>query len=330
MTNSTPYDIPTCWGVSTRNSERTRSRNEAHTEFIYANIDGISNTPFIYQFCGHENRKDECVVPKHKRSEADSEYACRVITAIIVPFAAGSFDLVVADRARAIGKKMDVPVFYVYHHPFDYNYDHTIEFEVLKPDGSRTYHALAKWKRGLLTALLDTQIDHEEQHNCFIDVPEGAVDWLDGEKDASITDDSKVHEKDGVDLTLSGILRLIPGVRHLDIDACVTCDLCNEPIALIEASSDGYSRGKLAGKKKTAAMTLKVGAQLDVPTMKLLHEPSKDVDFDSGADVTTWKPGKLWDNDGYVVVDGERPIDMEDAVGFVEDVLKQHRVDHHS
>jgi hypothetical protein len=325
-----PYDIPVCWGVSLRNSERTRNRNEAHTEFIYKNVKGISNTPFIYQFCGHENRKGQCVVPKGERTKADEEYSCRTVTAIVVPFSAGSFDLVAAERVKAIGVKMKVPVFFVYHHPFDYNYDHTIELEVWQPNGEHTYHALAKWRRDLLTALLDTQIEHESKHNCFIDVPEGQFDWLDGNGDTHISDDPEVHEKPGVDLTLSGILRLIPGVRHLDVDACVTCDLCNQPIALIEASSDGYSRGRLADKKKTAAMTLKLGAALDVPTIKLLHEATADVHNDSGADITTWKPGQTWDKDGRELSDPKRDIDMEDALDIMDGIVAKHLRSAHS
>ena len=333
MNNKANKDIPACWGASSRDVERNGSRNSQHVEFLLHETEGVSNTPFIYQYCGHEskstskNSAGQCVTPESERTAADKEYACRHITAIIVPFPGGTFDTTAANRALTIGAALGVPVYFVYHTPFDTEYNHTIDYEVTKPNGKKTYVADAMWREDFLDALLVEQEKHtEEDHACYI--PEDVL-WLDNKNDEELDEESTTKGK-GDDLTVSGIIRVIPGVRHLDMDACITCDKCNLFIALVEASSDGYSRGKYSDQKKTAAMTLKIGAKLGIPTLKLLHDKDSDVTDESGADITTWKPGKLWDKDGVEFKDGDRPVDMLDALDVLGDMVAVHNEARHS
>jgi hypothetical protein len=42
------------------------------------------------------------------------------------------------------------------------------------------------------------------------------------------------------DLSISNVLRDVPGVRHLDTDGLFLCPLCGKPTLLIEATSDGF------------------------------------------------------------------------------------------
>jgi hypothetical protein len=154
-------------------------------------------------------------------------------------------------RVAAIANTLGVPIISVYYAPYDL--DHVRTVDLMIRDGKHEYYlADKKWRAGFLRELLEEQVWHEEKkHNCYSKpVVAGTSRWIDGEVDQPIDDEAELPKGKGIDLTVSDIIRHIPGVRHLDMDGCATCEKCGKPIAMIEASSDGYSRGASGQKGK--------------------------------------------------------------------------------
>lgn len=321
--NAMPKEISDdCWGVSGRNNERTQSRNEAHLNFIFHNLEGVQNTSFLYQYCGHQNNNKSvtCSLDPDKKTAADKRESCRVITAIINPTPSGTRDIGREKRLGNIADVLGVPLISLYYAAYDTNYRRTVDFAITR-NGKTEYKAGQKWRAGFLDELLTTQIEHENSdHRCRPELPNG--DWLDGKGDAKIDHEYELKKRAGDDLTVSRILRQIAGVRHLDMDGCVTCKKCSAPIALIEASSDGYSRGNRAHIPKYTYMSRGIGQKLGIPTYLIQHDVSKTADCDSGCDITVWQPGERGNGTSISYYDSEPNLD--DAIWHFEELIKKH------
>lgn len=85
---------------------------------------------------------------------------------------------------------------------------------------------------------------------------------------------NRVH--DDKDMILSQTIRAVPNVRHLDTDALLYDGVTNEPLLIIEESTD---------PTKAISMTLQLAQFLQCPAAKIITETSQD-----NADVTVYRP----------------------------------------
>lgn len=105
--------------------------------------------------------------------------------------------------------------------------------------------------------------------NCRSDSPAG---WL-------LTGGPSNVERTGTrDLTLSRALRLVPDVRHVDIDMIQYCPKCRKVEVVVEASAD---------PRKASDIARRVGKQLTATTVLIIHRYNDD-DREHPVIVSTW------------------------------------------
>lgn len=263
-----PHDLH--WGESDLNAgERNGgSRNEESITSFLDWVEARSHTFFI-QTCGHTaSRKSRGeyvsdVCPRHV------ERNCRAVTAIFYPQPSDvEPDAQKVSEMRVIANAMKVPLFVITHHPYDFEYEMPVRIDRYVK-GRRVEHVGVSWD-SVQDALRAEQFHHESSleaegktgGSLHPSCNSRGVMWLDPAK--------TVSAPRGVDLTVSTIVREIPGVRHIDIDAAVICPDCDRPYCIIEGTSDGL--GAREAKSKAGFMARSVATKLGAKTLMIHHQ----------------------------------------------------------
>lgn len=283
-----PYDLH--WGESDLNvPERTGGgRNDSAIASFLDWVEAKAHTFFI-QTCGHTasrrkgNRYVSDTCPEHV------EQNCRAVTAI---FYAQPSDTVPDEQKlpemRAIANAVGVPLFVITHHPYDYDFEYPVRIDrYIK--GRRVEHSGTDWD-SVGEVLRREQFHHEDA--LAASGEEGGrlhprcdsrrVSWME-----AMT--GKARTVEGVDLTLSRIIREIPGVRHIDIDAALICPDCGKPYCMIEGTSDGL--GAREAKRKAGFMTRSIAEKFRAKTL-MIHHQINDTELESEVRVKTFRAGR--------------------------------------
>lgn len=283
-----PHDLH--WGESDLNvPERMGgTRNESAIEAFIEYVEATSHTFFI-QTCGHtaryKNSRGEWVAGACPEGIDEN---CREMTAI---FFGQPSDVVLDEEKlkdmRVIANRLKLPLFVIHHHPYDYDFEFPVRIDRYVK-GRRVQHAGSDWD-AVSDTLRAEQFHHEASeatttHRGNHGHPEcgsRSVDWLSVPEARS--------KREGIDLTVSRIIREIPGVRHIDIDAAVICPECGNPFCMIEGTSDGL--GAREAKAKASFMTRKIADAFSAKTMLIHHLPN-DADLESEVRAKTFRKGK--------------------------------------
>lgn len=265
------------WGESDRNAgERNGGKRNEEAMDSFIDWVGARSHSFFIQTCGHTARREHRGEHVSDVCPEGVTYDCRDITAI---FIAQPSDVAVDERTvpemRTIANAVGVPLFVVTHHPFDYEYDFPVRIDRYVK-GRRVEHVGANWHE-VTDALRREQFHHEDSMSAsgrtggrnHPDCNSRRVQWLE-----TVTGGTPGK----VDLTLSRVIREIPGVRHIDIDAAVICEDCGKPYCMVEGTSDGL--GAREAVKKAGFMTRGIAAKLRAKTM-MIHHQIGDVDLES-------------------------------------------------
>lgn len=287
-TPKNPHDLH--WGESDLNvPERMGgTRNESAIEAFIEYVEAQAHTFFI-QTCGHTARYKDGGKWLSGACPEGIEDDCRETTAIF--FAQPSdidLDETKLKDMRVIANRLKLPLFVITHHPYDYEFEFPVRIDRYVK-GRRVQHAGNDWD-AVCDTLRAEQFHHEASEATtprrggtgHPECGSRKVGWLD------VTYPRTRHV--GADLTVSRIIREIPGVRHIDIDAAVICEDCNQPFCMIEGTSDGL--GAREAKQKASFMTRKIASAFSAKTLLIHHLPG-DSDLESEIRVKTFRKGKF-------------------------------------
>lgn len=241
-------------GESGRNTPRTGSRNSAPLDLLMQKA-GLRHVSVLYQYC--------------------KNYRCRQIEALVIPTTQDEFTL--SDPILCLGDLLGVPVVLVLHEPKDEFLTQPVTVTVFFKGERKSVRPDVKW--GEVAKYMRSLHKHHESvstdANCGIQRYDDV--WLQAGR----------RRGTDTDLSLSNMLRAVPGVGHIDIDALTVCPTCSSPTCVIEASSDGMKGTQLQDKSKATSMSRKIARTLDVPTLLLQHHV-KDDSHEHPVSVTAW------------------------------------------
>ena len=291
------------WGMTGRNGKERNggSRNEAALEALLALLEGVRVSGAFIQTCGHRNShyspgREEVLYGACPLEHPD----CHRVTAMVMAHS-GEFPRDDANAMLKLARALRVPAYVVTHTERDETLEQPIKIarafgDIVRSEGS--------WF-DLTDMLRADQFAHEstsEHDECTSE----SQKWL--------------HSGDGVgttvDLSLSNVLRRIPGVRHADIDAILTCEDCDQPVILIESSSDGITPRESA--IKSAMTTRGVGRRARVVTYLIQHQVG-DVELAEPIALTKWfVTGSVADRYDHLMTD------WDTALASMETALEDH------
>lgn len=249
------------WGMSSRNAgERNGgSRNDSALNAFTSTLEFVTVSSAFVQTCGHRNSHYSPGLNEVKLGACPLGLPdCRAATALFMANQ-GELDRDAANAMSRLARKLRVPAFVVDHQRLDQDLVHPVQI-------ARARHGVTRsegsW-RDFTTALRNEQFQHEAKSE-HPDCVSTDIEWL------------KVGVGKGItaDLSLSNAIREIPGVRHTDIDAILTCEDCGEPIVLIESSSDGITPREDA--VKAATVTREVGRRAKIIVFLIQHQVGDD------------------------------------------------------
>lgn len=244
-------------GESSRNVNRNNSRNSAALDALTDGLLYQSATSFFYQYC-HNG-------------------ACAFVSAIMVPHVRGSEEPGL-DTAVKIGALLKVPVIEVIHEPMDDSMKHPISATLWDTAGNQTDYASYSW-RELAYLMQSFQLAHQDNSALWKCANGYDSKWGRTGRAVSNADN---------DFSFSNMIRSIPGVRHLDIDAVVLCKECSEVEVMIEASSDGAKNTPFADIVKATRMTRRLATRAEAYTLLVQHHVN-DAQHQHPVQVTGWE-----------------------------------------
>lgn len=234
----TTQALPT--GVSQRNTNRTSSRNDTGMTLMTQTNDLPTIKPY-YQYC--------------------SNYQCREIQAIMYAHTPlNPPDTHHINALKTLAKLLGTELHIVCHETKDEHNEQPVILTQTSVAGEVTSRTLSWGEYAVV--LRQLQARHEID-NTYCAPPRYDASWLAR---------SKAKGKGDTDLSFSNLLRIIPGVRHLDLDACIYCQHCYQPILIIESSSDGMTGTNLANKQKAVSMSNKIAKTVTATTILLQHD----------------------------------------------------------
>lgn len=290
------------WGMSARNGgERNGgSRNDAALNAFTALLDDVSVSSAFVQTCGHRNSHYAPSIDEVKLGACPLDLPdCRRATALFMP-SVGELNRDTANAMSRLSRKLRVPAFVVTHQKLDQDLIHPVEIARAQRGVTRSE---GSWRD--FTEMLRAEQFSHEQSSEHPDCTSADIDWL----------RTGVGKGIGVDLSLSNAIREVPGVRHTDIDAILTCIDCGDPIALIESSSDGITPREDAIKSATVARD--VGRRARVVTLLIQHQVG-DADLAHGISLTKWAiTGSLSEEHDHIMTTWGGAL--ESVRGVIED-----------
>lgn len=241
-------------GETSRNIQRNRTQNDVPLHRLIESADAKSVSP-LYQYCR----------------------ACRRIEAFIIPARRG-VDTTPPPAVLAMAQKIGVRVVVIEHSVKDEALQRPIALHVYAPDKQESPQVVPRstWKVAA-TFLRSLQTEHEKSS-------ERCSSGYDASAFLAAGQGRGIGE---TDFSVSNFLRTIPGVRHIDMDASLYCNACNEVYLVIEASSDGMRGTKHASKNKGSSMSRRWGKMLSAHTMLLQHHVG-DNEHEKPVQVTMW------------------------------------------
>lgn len=247
-------------GESSRNVNRTNSRNDAPLNNLMSKFD-TENVQAIYQFC--------------------KNYHCRKIQVLIINSA--DHGTLPTDGTFALARQLEVPILVISHEKKDESLDKPITMhswyngELKNTREGTTWQECAIYLRSL-------QRWHEERPGAH---------WKCGKKryEDRWLDKGFGRGRGELDLSVSNMLRVIPGVAQIDIDGSVFCQQCKQFLLVIEGSSDGLRGTHLESKEKATSMTRRIADKIGSKTLLLQHHVG-DNNHAKNVSLTMWAPGK--------------------------------------
>lgn len=250
-------------GETSRNSSQTRTRNSGALESFLEEQQTWNHFGFFYQYCPDKT----CC-------------GSRLPNAIMASVHKDKLDEVPTAHLRRLSRKLNVPLIVVRHEPNTGNVDGLLDIErmedlvdvqVFKPGRD---NALSKIK--LLQDLTWVEVT-DLLRECHLK-DDFSADWL------PLTNCKR--QTDG-DATFSNVIRSIPKVRHIDMDAALICPDCNQITMLIEASSTGKKGHVYEKTAKDIYMTKTLSRKLGCHATLLQHFPG-DSSLSKSVDLTIW------------------------------------------
>lgn len=246
------------WGMTSRNARERNggSRNDAALTALVSRLEDAHVSSAFVQTCGHRNShyspgREEVLLGACPLDLPD----CRVATALFLGYG-GDFPRDDANVMVRLGRKLRVPSFVVGHDRRDESLSEDVSIDRVRY--GVPVHSTGSW-RDFAVALRGAQHLHErrsEHPDCVSDDEE----WLNAGEGIGL----------GTDLSVSNAIREVPGVRHTDIDAILSCLDCGNPVVLIESSSDGITPREDA--VKAATVTRDIGRRAKVVTVLIQHQ----------------------------------------------------------
>lgn len=250
-------------GETSRNSSHTRTRNSGALESFLEEQQTWRHFGFFYQYCPDKR----CCGSKLPNAIMSSVHKDKLDT---VPTA----DL------RRLSRKLNVPLIIVRHDPNAGNVDGLLDVERMKDlvdvqffePGTDGAPAKIELYRDMTWCEVSDMIRECHTNDDF------SAEWLPLTKCRRQTDG---------DATFSNVLRSIPKVRHIDMDAALICPDCNEITMLIEASSTGKKGHVYENTPKDIYMTKTLSKKIGSYSTLLQHFPG-DARLAKSVDLTIW------------------------------------------
>lgn len=261
------------WGMTSRNAKERNggSRNDSALNALTALLDGVSVSSMFVQTCGH--RDGHYSIGRGEVLQGACPLGlpdCRRETALFLGYS-GELPRDAANVMARTSRLLRIPSFLVEHEPRDEVLSGGVTISrVLRSSVERTE---GSW-RDFTTMLREVQFSHEVKSD-HPDCSSAERDWL------------RVGAGKGIsaDLSLSNAIREVPGVRHTDIDAVLSCTECGVPVVLIESSSDGITPREEA--IKAATVTRAIGRHAKVTTYLIQHQVD-DAELREPIALTKW------------------------------------------
>lgn len=271
-------------GESSRNVNRNNSRNSAALDALTDGLLYQDATSFFYQYCHNAG--------------------CAYVSAIMVPHVRGN-EKPGLDTAVKIGSLLKVPVIHVIHESRDDTLKKPISVTLWDEDGVKTEHPEYSW-RELAYLMQSYQLAHQEKSTLWKCTNDYEQKW--GRVGRAVSNAE-------TDFSFSNMIRSIPGVRHLDIDAVILCKECSEVELMIEASSDGAKNTPFADITKATRMTRRLAHRARAYTLLVQHHVN-DAKHQHPVQVTGWEPeeGEL-----YRPVTTMSWADLADEIGRIHE-----------
>lgn len=272
----------TRYGESGRNFQRNNSRNSGATDALALKVP-FDTYNVMYQYC--------------------KKYGCRKIEALLI--ATTSRTPVIEENITKLAEALAVPIYVIVHRVKDESLKLPVTLFMREP-GKELVQVpdLTRWG-SIAKALKEVHKEHEKTSRRCAGGYEDA--WLSAGQGKSNT------PKD--DFSMSNMLRVIPGVRHLDIDMGMSCPRCHVTQVIVEASSDGMKGTKLENKAKATSMSSAISSVIGSDTVLLQHHVG-DSKHEEPIEMTLFKGGKKKDQ---VVA-----RTWEEAVSAFESLFESH------
>lgn len=235
------YGKRNSYGESSRNFQRNNTRNSGATDTLATKLESDTYS-VMYQFC--------------------KNYSCRQVEALLVD----STDLnpTLSENIKEISKRLNAPVYVISHKTKDENLKLPVRLFLKEVGSDDLVHQAEVTRWGSVAKILrDLHRHHGEltrKHGCGSSSYEDK--WLEAGRGRGVGK---------TDFSMSNMLRVIPGVRHLDFDMVIACPDCHVPEVFVEASSDGMKDTALESKQKGSSMTRKLAGQSGAFALVLHH-----------------------------------------------------------
>lgn len=261
------------WGMTSRNARERNggSRNDSALNALTSRLDGVDVSTMFVQTCGHRNGhyssgRQEVLTGACPLNLPD----CRMVNALFLGHS-GDVPRDAANVMAKVSRRLRVPSYLVSHHDRDEGLMLPVTVSRVGRDGVEVSEG--SW-RDFASMLRESQYRHERIGD-HPDCSSREEEWLRTGSGIGID----------VDLSLSNAIREIPGVRHTDIDAVLTCIDCRRPIIFIESSSDGITPREDA--IKAATVTRDLGRRSKVSTYLIQHQVG-DATLSEPISLTKW------------------------------------------
>lgn len=275
-------------GESRRNTVRTLGRNSAALDLALARSGAPSSTA-LYQYCSNQ--------------------ACKRVEVLLISVAKPRVDdaeVTVPAHIKSLARSLRVNVVTFVHRVKDEFLRAPVLISVWEWSTDTSHREMTTWQQGA-KLLRNFQTEHERtSQNPKCAPPHYDAAWLTA---------PRVRGQGRLDLSLSNMIRCIPGVRHIDIDAFTYCDSCAQPQVVIEASSDGMKGSSLESKKKATLMSRRVASVVQTETLLVQHHVNDDA-HERGVLVTCWD------------VEGRQTLSRETSWSNLEEMLRQYHERH--
>ena len=248
--------MTTARGESVRNAPRTSSRNSGSLNKLIFELGARKFPWMLYLYCA----------------------GCREFEVLVLASTDPTKVTPPAHVAR-LASSLGTPIIVIRHDAKDEDMTHAVDLHTYLSDGTLDTRLMSTSWREVANALLALQMAHQ--------IESGGKRCAN--HDATLLSKGTWRLRDG-DASVSNLARMIPGVRHIDIDAAIYCPKCYGTQAVIEASSDGMEDTNLSSKTKEVYMSLRIASAIGADTYLLQHHV-KDVEHKHPTMLTGWAAG---------------------------------------